>query len=202
MVYEELEKLLIELPFDTPKTIYSSNKQLLFVSRPSKLSRRFSNYVPEKNFQIWLKQNDKAAFRPNHFRLMIDLYTRVREFPNSKNDLLLAFDKIFYGEDPIAVQHILDKYDYVQSINPLDISLVLAQLFIAEQNIGFGRESKYNPRSLYIQGWIRTFIDADYEIDQILSRFTHNNPPKADYTKQDDKNHSEFNINAYPLWYK
>lgn len=109
---------------------------------------------------------------------------------------------LFYGEDPLDVMHMLDALHFSQAINPIDIAVVLAQLFIAEQNIGFGKKSKYNPRSLYIQGWIRTFINADYEIDQVISGISYNRPPLVGYTKQDDKNHREYNPNAKPLWYK
>ena len=201
MNYRELEKIIIDLPFDKEKEIYSNNEQTLYVVRPQKLSEHFKEYDASKNIQIWLKINDKKPFKPNHFRLLIDLYTRVRECPKAKITLLKVFDRIFYGEDPLEVMHMLDNYKFTQAINPIDIAVVLAQLFIAEQNVGFGKKSKYNPRSLYIQGWIRTFINADYEIDQLISGISHNHPPLVGYTKQDDQNHKEFNPNAQPLWY-
>lgn len=202
MNYTELEKIIIDLPFDEEKEIYSNKGQTLYVVRPRELSERFKEYDASKNIQIWLKIDGKKPFKPNHFRLLIDLYTRVRECPESKDILLEVFDRIFYGEDPLKLMHLLDPYTYTQAINPIDIEVVLAQLFIAEQNIGFGKKSKYNPRSLYIQGWIRTFINADYEIDQVISGISYNRPPLVGYTKQDDQNHKEYNPNAKPLWYK
>ena len=202
MKYEQLENIIIDLPFEQKKIIYSNNGQTLYIFRPKELTERFSEYDAKKNIQIWLEIDGKKPFKPNHFRLLIDLYTRAREHPDSKDTLLLVFDKIFYGEDPLDVIHLLDEYKYMQSINPLDITVVLAQLFIAEQNIGFGKRSKYNPRSLYIQGWIRTFINADYEIDQVISGISYNRPPLVRYTKQDDKNHKEYNDTVEPLWYK
>lgn len=164
MKYSDLEKIIIDLPYDEEKEIYSNNGQTLYVIRPKKLSERFKEYDSSKNIQIWLRIDGKKPFKPNHFRLLIDLYTRVRECPETKQTLLEVFDRIFYGEDPLDVMHLLDDYKFSQAINPIDIAVVLAQLFIAEQNVGFGKKSKYNPRSLYIQGWIRTFINADYEI--------------------------------------
>ena len=202
MKYTELEQIIIDLPYDEKRYIYSSNGQTLYVVRPQKLSERFKEYDASKNIQIWLKIDAKKPFKPNHFRLLIDLYTRVRECPESKDTLLEVFDRIFYGEDPLNVMHMLDTYQFTQAINPIDIAVVLAQLFIAEQNVGFGKKSKYNPRSLYIQGWIRTFINADYEIDQVISGISYNRPPLVGYTKQDDKNHKEYNPDAQPLWYK
>lgn len=202
MKYTELEQIIIDLPFDEKKDIYFSNGQTLYVVRPQKLSERFKEYDASKNIQIWLKIDDKKPFKPNHFRLLIDLYTRVRECPDSKDTLLEVFDRIFYGEDPLDIMHMLNTYQFTQVINPTDIAVVLAQLFIAEQNVGFGKKSKYNPRSLYIQGWIRTFINADYEIDQVISGISYNRPPLVGYTKQDDKNHKEYNPDAQPLWYK
>lgn len=202
MNYTELERIIIDLPFDEEKEIYSNKGQTLYIVRPRELSERFIEYDASKNIQIWLKIDGKKPFKPNHFRLLIDLYTRVRECPESKDILLEVFDRIFYGEDPLKLMHLLDPYTYTQAINPIDIEMVLAQLFIAEQNIVFGKKSKYNPRSLYIQGWIRTFINADYEIDQVISGISYNRPPLVGYTKQDDQNHKEYNPNAKPLWYK
>lgn len=201
MKYSDLEKIIIDLPYDEEKEIYSNNGQTLYVIRPKKLSERFKEYDSSKNIQIWLRIDGKKPFKPNHFRLLIDLYTRVRECPETKQTLLEVFDRIFYGEDPLDVMHLLDDYKFSQAINPIDIAVVLAQLFIAEQNVGFGKKSKYNPRSLYIQGWIRTFINADYEIDQVISGISYNRPPLVGYTKQDDKNHKDYNPNAKPLWY-
>lgn len=201
MKYSDLEKIIIDLPYDKEKEIYSNNGQTLYVIRPKKLSERFKEYDASKNIQIWLRIDGKKPFKPNHFRLLIDLYTRVRECPETKQTLLEVFDRIFYGEDPLDVMHLLDDYKFSQAINPIDIAVVLAQLFIAEQNVGFGKKSKYNPRSLYIQGWIRTFINADYEIDQVISGISYNRPPLIGYTKQDDKKHKDYNPNAKPLWY-
>lgn len=201
MKYSDLEKIIIDLPYDEEKEIYSNNGQTLYVIRPKKLSERFKEYDASKNIQIWLRIDGKKPFKPNHFRLLIDLYTRVRECPETKQTLLEVFDRIFYGEDPLDVMHLLDDYKFSQAINPIDIAVVLAQLFIAEQNVGFGKKSKYNPRSLYIQGWIRTFINADYEIDQVISGISYNRPPLVGYTKQDDKKHKDYNPNAKPLWY-
>lgn len=201
MRYADLERKIIELPFDEETNIYSNGNETLYVLRPQKLNPRFKEYDASKNVQIWLKIAGRKPFKPNHFRLLIDLYTRVREIPESKDSLLNVFDLIYYGEDPLVVMHQLDHYSFTQSINPLDISVQLAQLFIAEQNIGFGSKSKYDPPSLYIQGWIRSFIDSDYEIDQIISGICRFRPPQVKYTEQDDKNHKKYNPNAQPLWY-
>ena len=121
MNYTELEKIIIDLPFDEEKEIYSNKGQTLYVVRPRELSERFKEYDASKNIQIWLKIDGKKPFKPNHFRLLIDLYTRVRECPESKDILLEVFDRIFYGEDPLKLMHLLDPYTYTQAINPIDI---------------------------------------------------------------------------------
>ncbi len=202
MKYKDLEKIIIELPFDTPVVIYRNTTQILSINRPSILSKRFSTYNVSKNIQVFLEiLTTGKKFKPNHFRLFLDLYNRVHECPQAKKDLLKTFDDIFYGEDPLIAMNQLQKYKFTLALNPLDITVVLAQLFIAEQAIGFGKKSKYDPRSLYIQGWIRQFINDDFEIDQVVSGITNSRPPLVKYTKQDDKNHKEYNPNAQPLWY-
>src|SRR3989338_7493324 len=86
------------LEFDKKTTIFDNGLQILLV-RPSKLSKKFKDYDVKKNFQIWLKEGERE-FRPNHLRVMMDLNLRVRSRPDLKRELLIAFDNIFYGEDP------------------------------------------------------------------------------------------------------
>lgn len=202
MTYNEMLKIIVNLPFDQMIEVYSNGSQSIIVFRPSKLSERFKDYNVNTNFQVFLKNGDNNPFRPNHLRLLLDLKLRSREYPEYNNKLLLAFDKIFYGEDPIESISNIKKIPYLQYINPIDITAVLAQLFIIEQNIGYGGKSTFNPPSLYIQGWIRTFIDTDQEIDQIVYRICRNTPPAVKYTCQDNKNHKSHNKSAQPLWYK
>lgn len=158
-------------------------------------------YITNYNFQIFLKIGDDKPFKPNHLRLLIDLKLRAREIPQSRIELLTAFDKIFYGAEPLKAISPLTHINFTQYINPIDITAVLAQLFIIEQNIGYGNKSTFNPPSLYIHGWIRTFIASDQEIDQIVYRICRNTPPTVKYTCQDNKNHPEYNPNAKLLWY-
>ena len=201
MIYSEIEQIVLDLPFDTYKEVYNNGTQSILIFRPSKLSSRFANYDINTNFQIFLKIGDNKPFKPNHLRLLLDLKLRCRELPSTKESMLLAFDKIFYGQDPlIAIQPLLS-IPFTQFINPIDITAILAQLFIVEQNIGYGNRSTFQPASLYIQGWIRTFIHSDQEIDQVVYRICRNTPPQVSYTCQDNKNHKKYNEQAEPLWY-
>lgn len=201
MTYNDMLNLVLALPFDTMKEVYSNGKQSLLIYRPSTLSKRFKNYDINTNFQIFLKIGDDKPCKPNHLRLLIDLKLRAREIPQSRIELLTAFDKIFYGAEPLKAISPLTHINFTQYINPIDITAVLAQLFIIEQNIGYGNKSTFNPPSLYIHGWIRTFIASDQEIDQIVYRICRNTPPTVKYTCQDNKNHPEYNPNAKLLWY-
>ena len=133
--------------------------------------------------------------------MLIDLKLHSRELPQYKEKLLVAFDKIFYGDEPLDAIQSFNNIHFTQYINPIDITAVLAQLFIIEQNIGYGNKSTFNPPALYIQGWIRTFIASDQEIDQIVYRICRNTPPAVKYTCQDNKNHSKYTSDAKLLWY-
>lgn len=196
-----LDKILA-LPFDAMTEVYANDNQRVFIYRPATLSARFKDYDVNTNFQIFLQIGNDKPFRPNHLRLLLDLKLRSRELPETINALLLTFDEIFYGADPLEVVKHVENINYTQFINPIDITAVLAQLFIIEQNIGYGRKSTFNPPSLYIHGWIRTFIASDQEIDQIVYRICRNIPPAVKYTCQDNKNHKNYNKNARPLWYQ
>lgn len=201
MLYSKMHNKIISLPFETMTEVYSNGYQKILVFRPSTLSARFKNYDVNKNFQIFLQIGDDRPFRPNHLRLLLDLKLRSRELPETIGDLLLTFDKIFYGADPLDSINHIKHIHYTQYINPIDITAVLAQLFIIEQNIGYGGKSTFNPPSLYIHGWIRTFIASEQEIDQIVYRICRNTPPAVKYTCQDNKNHKNYNKNVQPLWY-
>ncbi|MCH5273042.1 MAG: hypothetical protein J1E35_05155 [Lachnospiraceae bacterium] len=201
MNYNNMTQIVLDLPFDTMTEVYNNDKQAILLYRPATLPKRFENYDVNTNFQIFLKIGDSKPFRPNHLRLLLDLKLRSRELPEVKEKLLLAFDKIFYGEDPLDAIKPLTHICFTQYINPIDITAILAQLFIIEQNIGYGSKSTFEPPSLYIHGWIRTFIDSEQEIDQIVYRICRNTPPAVKYTCQDNKNHSKYNPKPDTLWY-
>lgn len=201
MNYNNMVQIVLDLPFDTMTEIYNNGEQSILLYRPSKLSKRFKDYNINTNFQIFLKIGNDKPFRPNHLRLLIDLKLRSRELPETKEVLLFAFDKIFYGEEPLQAIEPLANIHFTQYINPIDITAILAQLFIIEQNIGYGGKSNFEPPSLYIHGWIRTFIESEQEIDQIVYRICRNTPPAVKYTCQDNKNHPRYNPTPNALWY-
>ena len=201
MTYNEMRDVVLALPFDSMTEVYNNGEQAILIYRPSTLSDRFKNYDVNTNFQIFLRIGYDRPFRPNHLRLLIDLKLRARELPQAKKELLVAFDKIFYGEEPLTAIEPLIYIPFTQYINPIDITAVLAQLFIIEQDIGYGSKSTFDPPSLYIHGWIRTFIEANQEIDQVVYRICRNTPPAVKYTCQDNRNHPKYNPNAPLLWY-
>jgi hypothetical protein len=83
---------------------------------------------------------------------------RARELPQTKEALLTAFDKIFYGEDPLYAINPLNCIHFTQYINPINITAMLAQLFIVEQNIEYGGKSTFDTPSLYIHVRITKII--------------------------------------------
>lgn len=143
---------VLKLPFDTMTEVYNNGEQSILIFCPSTLPKRFKDYDVNKNFQIFLKIRDEKPLRPNHLRLLIDLKLRAKELPQYKEKLLVAFDKIFYGNEPLDAIQALDNIHFTQYINPIDITAVLAQMFIIEQNIGYGNKSTFNPPVLYIHG--------------------------------------------------
>ena len=192
--------LVKDLPFDNEKTVYKKNNTELYIIRPSKLSNRFKNYDLKKNFQIWLKEEDRK-FRPNHLRIMIDLNLRVRSRPDLKKKLLLAFDNIFYGKDPEDELKELSKENFEHFLNPLILIGNLAQLFIIEQEYNYNKESRFNPPTLFLQGWIREFIDSPKEIDNLCMSVCKGQPPKAQYVNLENEKDRGYVKNLRPLWY-
>jgi hypothetical protein len=200
MIKSRQFEIVKELPFDENVSVFKKGDTELFLLRPSKLSKRFKKYDVKKNFQIWLIESDRR-FRPNHLRLMIDLNLRVRSQPEKKRDLLLSFDNIFYGADPVTELKDLSKVNFEHFLNDIQIIGVLAQLFVIEQEYCYTGESNFDPPTLFFQGWVRQFIDSPREIDNLCMSVSNRQPPQVKYTKKENRKHKEFQENLPDLWY-
>lgn len=200
MKYSELMEIVKDLPFDKEKIILEDNGVILSVLRPSKLSKRFKNYDSKRNFQIWLEEKERN-FKPNHLRVFIDLNLRVRSRPDLKKQLLVAMDRIFYGEDPNIAIKDLENENFDHYLNSIKIIANLSQLFLAEQEYGYTKESKYNPSTLFYQGWIRQSIAEGSEIDNNTMSVASFRPPMAKYTYLEDKKNKKYDENFKNLWY-
>ncbi len=200
MKKKEIFQIVKDLPFDTRKSVFKSESADIFLLRPSKLAKRFEKYDVSKNFQIWLKEGSRE-FRPNHMRLFIDLNLRTRCKPDMKIDLLTAFDNIFYGKDPLNELCELERVDFEHKLNAIQVIGTLSQLFLIEQEYCYNKPSKYDPPTLFFQGWVRQFIDSPKEIDNMCMSVAKGNTPYVKYTKKEDRNHRDYHENLEPLWY-
>lgn len=193
-------KIVKELDFDKKKIVCEEKDNEAYILRPSKLSKRFEGYDVEKNFQIWLRDG-KREFRPNHLRVMIDLNLRTRSRPDLKKELLIIFDNVFYGKDPdMEILGIKDE-QFEHFLNPLKIIACLHQLFIIEQEYCYHKESKFNPPTLFYQGWVREFIDSPKEIDNLCMSVANRQPPIAKYTEKENKKSKKYDPTIGKLWY-
>jgi len=200
MKKQDMFKIVKELSFDSNKVVYKKDSLEIYIFRPSKLAKKFESYDAKKNFQIWLREGERR-FRPNHLRLLIDLNLRVRSRLDLKKKLLLAFDNIFYGADPEEELKDLAKEKFEHYLNDLIVIGILSQLFIIEQDYGYHRESKFDPATLFLQGWIREFIDSPKEIDNLCMSVCRGQPPKAQYVKLENKKDKKYKENLKALWY-
>lgn len=121
MEKRQLLEIVKNLTFDTSKTIFTDNDSTeLYIYRPSKLSKRFTGYDVNKNFQIWMKIAERS-FRPNHLRLLLDLNLRIRSRPDLKDKLLITFDNIFYGKDPDIELEEMSKEKFNHYLNSINL---------------------------------------------------------------------------------
>ena len=200
MKYNMLLKRAESLPFDAFDTIYTYMDTSIALFRPSVLSKRFVDYDVNKNLQIWLFKEGKQ-FRPSHLRILLDLKLRVMNKPEAKNLLLKALDEIYYGEDPFVAIQPLNSVEFSYYIEELTITASLVQAMLLEQEVGYGSKSKFDPPSLFLQGWIRTFIHSDKDFDKLVYGICRNNPPQVKYTSKDNRKSKKYEQNASPLWY-
>lgn len=201
MKYKEILTIIQNLEFDKKQIICEDIDGVqLYVIRPSIVPERFKNYDLKKNFQIWIKEGDRE-FKPNHLRVLIDLNLRIRSRPDLKRKLLTTFDNIFYGQDPEDEIKKLEQKDFEHTLNNLEIIAKLAQLFLIEQEINYNKKSQFEPLTLFLQGWIREFIDSPKEIDNLCMSVANGQPPKPQYTAKENKKHKKYGENLKPLWY-
>ena len=200
MQKKEALNLVKKLVFDKEKVILKEEKAMLSILRPSKLKKQFKTYDVKKNFQIFLTEGERK-FRPNHLRVMIDLFLRSRSRPDLKESLLLAFDRIFYGEDPEIALKKLKKEKFEHHLSSIMNTGYLAQFFLIEQEYAYNRESNYEPPTLFFQGWVRQFIDAEKEVDNLCMSLCRNQPPVTKYTALEDKKNKKYSVERVPLWY-
>ncbi|KYC48715.1 MAG: hypothetical protein APG12_00024 [Candidatus Methanofastidiosum methylothiophilum] len=202
MEYKELIKEIDSLAIGEKKDIYETHfGEILFVYRPHEVTKNLKReYEVNKNFQIYLKEYNKKEFRPNHLRLLIDINLKLRSNSEERNNLLKAFDDIYYGKCPEIISESLSESLFSMRINYLECNLYLAQLFMAEQDINY-KGSKYDPCRLFFQGWIREVLMGTREIDALCWSVTKYQAPSIRFTCQDNKNHKKYNSNRKELWY-
>jgi len=199
---EQLLDVVKKLEVGGSRTIYEISDGTFFsIRRPEKVGKNLKNdYEVETNLQIWSKELGKPEFMPNHLRLMIDLELVRRANPQDIWRLLKAFDSVFYGEDPIDIYKKVADIKLPTLLRPLDYDLCLEQLFISEQAIGYRKESAFEPKYLYLHGYIRAVLCGDKEIDKLLWSATRSAPP-ARFTFKDNKKHKKYEPFCRELWY-
>ena len=200
MKFDDMLKIVKELNFDEKKIIYSNEHESIWIIRPSKLSSRFKNYDKNKNFQIFITQ-DSREFKPNHLRVLLDLNLRVRCREDLKEKLLFIFDEIFYGEDPEKLVEEIECEEVSQYLNSIRVIAILSQLFLVEQYYSYYKESKFDPPTLFYQGWIREVIDSPKEIDNLTMSICSRRPCSAKYVNKENKKSKKYVANLDKLWY-
>jgi len=202
MRFEELERKAIELVVGGSIELYRlSNGITLSLRRPKKVGSGLKrSYDVEKNLQIWHKDKDGKEFMPNHLRILIDLYFKQLERNDLRRDFYHLFDRIFYGEDPREAVKGTENIIFKETRMPLEYPMYLEQLFMVEQTVGYSHESQFDPKYLFLHGWVRVAISGENEIDKLLWSATRS-PPPVRFTCQDNKKHKRFNPRKKQLWY-
>jgi hypothetical protein len=134
-------------------------------------------------------------------RVLIDLNLRVRARPELKNKLLLAFDNIFYGNDPLEEVKVFEFELFPYYLNSIKTIASLSQLFLLEQELNYTKDSNYDPKNLFYQGWVRQFLDNPKEIDNMCMSVARFQPPKAQYTDKENKKNRNYQAKLSNLWY-
>ena len=106
--------------------------------------------------------------------MFIDLGLRSKSRPRLKRELCLAFDSIYNGQSPTEAISELQKEDFPLKLNSIAVIAHLVQLMVIEQEFNYLGPSKFEPKTLFFQGWIRAFLDSFKEIDNLCEFFDKN----------------------------
>lgn len=202
MKYLDMIEIVKNLDFDKKYSVITDKEGAeVYLLRPAVVSSRLKNtYEKGKNFQIWLQQNYQD-FKPNHLRVLIDLSLKARAQPKLKQRMLLAFDNIFYGSDPVEEVEQFKDITFPHFLNSMEIIGTLSQLFLIEQELNYIQDSHYDPKGLFFQGWVREFIDSPKEIEIMCVSAARGQPPLARYTDTENKKSKKYRQNVEQLWY-
>jgi hypothetical protein len=202
MKYEEMVKIISSLNLGEKRSILIDNEGVeLYVVRPETVPSKLKNkYEAVKNFQICINQKYQD-FKPNHLRVLIDLSLKVKAQPKLKERMLLAFDNIYYGNDPLKEVEQFKDITFPHFLNSMEIIASLSQLFLIEQDLNYSRESHYDPKGLFFQGWVREFIDSPKEIEIMCVSAARGQPPNTKYTSKENKKSKKHQPDLKPLWY-
>ena len=184
------------------RTIYTTESgDVFYIKRPEMVTKGLKRkYDVKKNLQIWVRESNGNEFMPNHLRILMDLDFKRKAHPDLQERLLKAFDAVFYGDDPGVLADSHSDLTFPSPLRQLDYDLYLEQLFMAEQSVGYTHESQFEPKYLFLHGWIRCVLCGEMEIDRLVWSATRS-PPPVRYTEQDNKKHKKFNPNRIDLWY-
>ena len=212
MEYNTLFDEIRRLEFDVRKTIYSKNDIEIYLIRPSK---KYKNYDINKNFQVFLKTKNRE-FRPNHLRVIMDLYLRSLSRPDLKEEILELVDLIFYKKEFSNLLEKLKEETFNNYLNEnLDVTIYLLTLFVIEQDYNYIGKSFYEPKSTFLIGWVRQVLcDNSGDLDNYIMSICNNQPPKTKFTEKNSKirrktqnkqsisvYNEKFEENPKKLWY-
>ena len=202
MKMKDMVKRAIDLSFEEHDVILVDDEGVeLSIYRPIKVPKGLrQEYDSKTNFQIWLKDKDNH-FKPNHLRLIIDLDLKLRSCPDLQKELLKAFDDIFCGEDTEIVVKRFESIKFKHELNSFAIIANLMQLFVVEQAINYTKESKFDPPTLFLLGWVRAVLCKHKEIDNLCMSIGRFQPPSPKFTSMDNKKHRNYKSDRAELWY-
>ncbi|MFT4243838.1 MAG: hypothetical protein ACMXYB_00085 [Candidatus Woesearchaeota archaeon] len=215
MEYNTLLDEVKKLKFDLKKTIYSKDDVEIYLIRPTKVKGNFKNYDINKNFQVFLKTKNRE-FRPNHLRVIMDLYLRSLSRPDLKEEILELVDLIFYKKEFSNLLEKLKQETFNNYLNKnLDVTIYLLTLFVIEQDYNYFGKSFYKPKSTFLIGWVRQVLcDNSRDLDNYIMSICNNQPPKTKFTEKDSKikrkiqnkqsisvNNEKYEENPKKLWY-
>ena len=199
----EMTMIIEGLSKDKHVFVYDDREVKISLFRPSTLPPKMNpeKYNVDRNFQIWLHYKDGRTFKPNHLRVFIDLGLRSKCRPDLKRSLCHALDDIYYGESVRkAVSQLVDE-EFTLQLDTIEVICCLAQLFVIEQDFNYLGESKFEPKTLFFQGYIRSFLDGFKEIDNLSMSVAKGQPPLVKYTALENKKHKKYTEKRQRLWY-
>lgn len=160
-----------------PQLFYDLGREGIVTVGPGSLQD-----VKHVDICIYVQRGGTAPYPPDHFAYLEDLAHKRGTGSEDFCRLMEGFERVYSGESPMTVADDLGAIAFPGERLSTRLFLVLAQLFMVEQEINYApgrRKTYYSPPRRFHAEYVRWVASGTTPIEQILARNRSRRMPDA-----------------------